>query len=441
MADKTISIDGPDAAFFTTDSVTLKANCGGTWTAAEKQALAWSVARGGDEFEPAGQGPELRLPLANKAAKAKWGYGCRVRVGLSPAVQATRGLAVIGIGTTPYTALTVAIAPGDITTRPLEKSKRVRSIATLGTAKFSIGLHQTYQGRLGLGMADSDQGPHYSARTFWPLFGPWAALVEATTRVEGSQTFAAVNTYDDARITFGLVQFGAHYYDANLILLLRRWLARSDAGYYFPNLRLKKVDGKDRIHDANGNLIDTASDPRNKALLDLLNPVSNAIDDAEAVLMAALVHLARHDPQTCVDQVRLAIRNFSSYLKDLKGKEIDGRPDYIAVLVCDIRNQGRASKADIEKCLRDATGRLSDARAYRALLALKGKNNAFAARVEHLAKAIQRMREQGLLGLYRYDETAGDFVQPKPPGPAVAAAPATTHGPHTRQAPGDFHGN
>jgi len=420
MADKTIQIEAPQAVFYGNGRLTLKAKCGGTWSAEEIKSLAWSIGNAdGSVFEAAGSGPELSLPLARKNVRRKWGYGCRVRVSFSPTLHATHGLAVIGMGGTPYAPLAAPIASGAVKVHELPDSKRKRSIATLGKTSFSIGLHQSYDGRLGLGLIDYSEGPHFSANAFWPLFGPWAAVVEATTRVEGAQSFVAVNTYDSARITFGLVQFAAHFYDANLVPLLRRWLARKDAAFYFPYLSLKKVDGKDRIHDASGKLLDTKTDPNNTALLDLLNPDGKLVDQNEELLMAGLVHLTRHDPQTCVDQVAQAIRNFRSYLEDMKGKGIHGRPDYIAVVICDIRNQGRASLDDIEKCLKDAQGKpIPDDKAYKALLKLKGKKAKFATRVEELKEAVRKMRDQGLLGRFLYDENSAEFVAPRTGGPA-----------------------
>ena len=421
MADP--KIVGPDIVFSTCGLSTFQADFAGLLTAAEVKELRWLVSRSGGQFEPAGStGPVLSLELP----PAPQGYSWRLKVvSAVKQLEAELLLTVIGMTTEPYVQLTAPIAESDIAEVTLPKSKAVRYMAPTSAegGVFEVGRRTHYKrtkpatDNIGLKSAEPGQGPRFDGRALAPRsdIGHWAMILQASTVAEGGQSFVAANTYDNARMTFGLLQFTPHVPNAQLVLLLRTWLAREDADLYFPMLKLQEVGGKRLIHDRAGKLLE--DEHSNEALQRVLNPDLSRIDGAEKQVLASLIYLARTDARTCLDQVKLGVSNFKGYLHGLKGLGIDGRPDYVCALVCDIRNQGRSGPMTVSQCLRlDQAGKAEHDKVYRALLSIKGRLDdkekvyEFASRVRHVDAAIQDMRASGELGKLKYDEATGGFV-------------------------------
>jgi hypothetical protein len=406
---KTLSIKGPALSYSSEGLLHFDADCGGIWSDEEKAGLRWNVVDVvGKTVGTGGTGPSFHLRLATSPT----GYALQVQLGTLDVKAPPLIVSVVGMSVKPYGALAGPIAATSLRSRALSgKNKRIKYTASIGNAVYCAGVETHYGTNIGLGLTGSNEGPRYSAATFAPIVGHWAYILEPTALVEGKGAFSAINSYDGARVTFGFVQFTLNQQDANLVLLLRKWLQRTDGARYFPGLQLLEKNGKKRIYDNAGVLLE--NDKNNSELLDRVNPNKQSIDDAEKCFLASLMHLARHAPETCKDQVELAVQYFKGYLVAMEGDGIDRRPDYICAVICDIRNQGRAKLPEIRSCLVAADGTpLPDSAAYEKLLRIgaKKKNSPYLNRVSNLRAYLGKQIESGVLGNKLYDENTGDFI-------------------------------
>jgi len=416
MPNKTLAIDGPTTIFSTVKVQRFKAVCQGVWSQVEKQSLEWVVAFG--DYAPVvletnGETALVGIP------DQRTGSALHVGVRLPAAdIMAELSVVVVGMAVRPYAALASPIGDAQVRHRKTIRNgkERVRWELAIAGAKCALGLETAYRYEndptryLGIGMLAPSEGPRYDAAAFASRYGHWAHLLDATTAVEGGQSFVATNTYDRGRLSFGLIQFASHQPDANLVLLLRQWLQRGDAAVYFPEFELQDDGGVDRIHDRQGNRLESASSTA--ALCAALNPDPESAGATEARFLARLIHLMRSDATACDDQVGLAIDNFRQHLRAFHGKGIDGRPDTICVVIGDIKNQGRGDDSAIAKCLMDGAKKVANGEAMQRMLKIGSRT--YADRIEALKLQIgKRAGSSGPLGAKVYDEATAGFRAPR----------------------------
>jgi hypothetical protein len=206
--------------------------------------------------------------------------------------------------------------------------------------------------------------------------GFWAEFIAPTARCEGGN-YLTLNTYDRARFTWGFGQFGAHVPDGDFVLFFRDMLQRPEAGDYFPNLALKdgrilKVSGDQSV------ALETAT--TTVPLMDYLNPTSSAVEDAEVIAAAKLIHWTTSFPAARELQAHHMIGTFKRLMRESDLRlGLDGRPADVCCVVCDIRHQGRAKYA----AMQDA---LAAAQPLEALLMLG--SIAYAGRIKTLRAAL-----------------------------------------------------
>lgn len=238
----------------------------------------------------------------------------------------------------------------------IERSDKTFFARASGAAKFFVGRHVAYIDRAsgesfeGLFNVPSRELPKllYSASDFRGAYGFWADFVAPTALCEGGN-FLTLNTYDRARFTWGFGQFGAHIADGDFVRFMRDMLGRPEAGDYFPNLRLS--DGRIVKVERNKDVLleDAAS---TAGLMDFLNPSTGAVEDAEVISGAKLIHWTTTTKSARELQVVHMIAAFKRMLAESDRRlSLDGRPADVCCVVCDIRHQGRANYAAMQRAL------------------------------------------------------------------------------------------
>jgi hypothetical protein len=236
----------------------------------------------------------------------------------------------------------------------------------------------------------------YKADDARPVFGFWADFIEPTARCEGGN-FLTLNTYDRAKFTWGFGQFGAHVPDGDFIHFFRDLLDRPESTDYFPNLRVKsgrivKVEGD--------NLIPMEDAQSTKPLMDYLNPTARAIEDAEVVAAAKLIHWATNVADARNLQVLHMVGVFKRLMREADGRlGLDGKTADIGLVICDIRHQGRAKFAVMQAAL-------GSSNPLGSLLELGA--HAYADRIRTLKREVRD--RSALLNAKRWSRSSGDFV-------------------------------
>jgi len=225
-----------------------------------------------------------------------------------------------------------------------------------GGAAFFVGNQTSYSDKSsgtdfeGLYNVPSQALPRllYDAAAQRGAHGFWADLIAPTARCEGNN-FLTLNTYDRARFTWGFGQFAAHVPDGDFVRYFRDILQRTEVPEYFPNLAVRNG----RIVKLSRDLeipLETASDTR--GLMDYLNPTNSAIEDAEVIAAAKLIHWSTQIPAMRDLQVAHMVATFRRLMKESDSRlGLDGRSAAICAVVCDIRHQGRAKYAAMLQAL------------------------------------------------------------------------------------------
>ncbi|VBP13340.1 hypothetical protein [Burkholderia pseudomallei] len=225
----------------------------------------------------------------------------------------------------------------------------------------------------------------YSAQDF-PQFGHWADLIACSVQLEGLGAFEALNTWDHVNFTFGLIQFTAQAYGADLHELLRRAFKNlpQQAGWLFPELKLLGNDfhGRD---PATGDWrpLTNAEDKQNIELRGFLKPVKTEITRDEVLFAARLIHWTRAEPKMRALMVEMAVERAKANMRDVEDL-LDGMDIAVCAAVFDIRLQGR-DRTKGRKRIRDA---LASAQPLDELLAIHGPGEKL--RIDHLTIALQK---------------------------------------------------
>ena len=200
-----------------------------------------------------------------------------------------------------------------------------------------------------------------------------------------------------AKFTWGFGQFGAHVPDGDFIVFFRDLLARPDATEYFPDLAVQS----DRIcRMSAGRVTPLETSMSTGPLMDYLNPTTGAVEDAEVVAAAKLIHWTTTVADVRSLQVRHMVGTFQRLMREADQRlGLDGRSADLCLVVCDIRHQGRAKFAAMQSAL--ASGEPLDS------LSSLGSIS-YPDRVKTLRKEL-KARSRLLAGLH-WSRAKGDFV-------------------------------
>lgn len=236
----------------------------------------------------------------------------------------------------------------------------------------------------------------YAADDVRATYGFWADYIEPTARCEGGN-FLTLNTYDRAKFTWGFGQFGAHVPEGDFVLYFRDLLGQPETADYFPDLsvtngRICKGSG------ASATPLETAQSTR--PLMDYLNPTTSAIEDAEVVAAAKLIHWTTRSAGAREMQVRHMIEVFKRLTRESDHRlGLDGKTADLCLVICDIRHQGRAKYTAMQAALDSSKPR-------EKLLSLGALS--YPDRVKTLKSEV-KAREELLTGK-RWSRARGDFV-------------------------------
>jgi hypothetical protein len=286
----------------------------------------------------------------------------------------------------------------------IERSDRAFYARANGGAKFFVGHQTAYFERSssrsfeGLFNVPSRELPKniYVASDYRDAYGFWADFIEPTALCEGGN-FLTLNTYDRARFTWGFGQFAAHVPDGDFVRFFRDMLGRPEAPDYFPNLhisagRIAKLEGERLIP------LETATGTA--PLMDFLNPSSDAIEDAEVIAAAKLIHWTMNVSAVRELQVLHMVAAFKRMMAEADRRlSLHGQPADLCCVVCDIRHQGRANYAAMQSALM-----ASDP--LRALLKLG--SIAYESRIRKLKAALAASNV--VFSNKRWDREAREFV-------------------------------
>ncbi|MBI1186823.1 MAG: hypothetical protein GC206_05735 [Alphaproteobacteria bacterium] len=301
---------------------------------------------------------------------------------------------------------------------------RVRHFATIDGTRFQIGDEQSFDSPL---LKKRCRGiyilkPREGFTTFEPdqwraRYGVWADMIAVTSDVEGGRDIAALNSYDGAGFTFGLMQWAAHVPDANLVLLLRKMLALPNAPAYFPDLTLN-AEGRICQLAGDGKLIQLERSGRGleptAPLRRYLNEDDVEVDERELLTAAKLLHWVRFDPEGQRTLIEFAFEDYKHNVA-LRAKTfpLDGRLDVEVMLIADIYHHGRGATA--------ARGREAGRqRAIKAALASSDPTEGLVSigegdakyidnRILGLRREIDEALQAGVLGHHVYDAATHDF--------------------------------
>jgi hypothetical protein len=259
----------------------------------------------------------------------------------------------------------------------------------------------------------NEYGLRYDPQDYLTAHGHWANIIYPMAQCETDGYFNAVNTYDKAFFSFGFVQMTVEHANAQFIHAMRALLAEPKAADYFPELTLREVGKVDKVKYihlkvADDKYVQLETRTNAKKLQKYLNPTPATVEWEEAERAARFAHWASNEKGHRDIQVRAVVE----HLKERMGKVwadwygLDGRPDTVCLVVCDIHHQGRGKRNRIRRIFKANGG--DNAKLYAALLEVGGKDTKN--RREKLDKEIQKMVASGTLGKKKYSKASNDFV-------------------------------
>jgi len=270
--------------------------------------------------------------------------------------------------------------------------------------KFLVGKETVYEHTLhGLYNTQTPNGVAYDAANYAPNYDFWAYFIAPTAKAESNNSFVCLNTYDRARFTFSFMQYAAHVPNGDFVRFFMELLALPNAGDYFPRLVLQ--NHRIFYRESSGALTQLENDTSTQPLMDYLNPTLAGVENQELICAARMVHWATNDPAHREVQVRVAVEHFKTNMKQYASSyNLDGYPDKVCQLVCDIRHQGRAKSQHIIDALN--TGGNHDA-AYNRLLQLGQPK--YASRIATVRSVINKLVADGTF-VRKYDAATNSFV-------------------------------
>lgn len=283
-------------------------------------------------------------------------------------------------------------------------SRFAQVIGASGQPKFLVGKETVYQHtRHGLYNLSIPNGLAYKPDDYKNKYGFWAYFMAPTAKAESNNSFVCLNTYDRARFTFSFMQYAAHVPNGDFVKFFRELLALPNAASYFPKLIVQNQ----RIfyRESTGALTQLENDQSTENLMTYLNPSLNAIEGQELICAARMVHWATNDAAHRQLQVKIAVEHFKENMKRYaESYNLDGFPDKICQIVCDIRHQGRASSQQIINAL-NTGGNFETA--YNRLLQLG--QPLYASRINTVRAVIKNLSDAGIFGK-KYKLATNDFI-------------------------------
>jgi hypothetical protein len=269
--------------------------------------------------------------------------------------------------------------------------------------KFLVGKETVYQGNEGLFNVAAQTGLVYQAETYKDEFGFWAYFILPTAKAESNSSFLCLNTYDRAKFTFSFMQYAAHVPNGDFVVFFKKLLVLSNAADYFPKLVLK--DKRIFYRNTNGTLTQLESDASTEGLMNYLNPTLGDVENQELICSARFIHWAMNDAKHRRIQVETAIEHFKNNMKHYAVSfNLNGYPDKVCLVICDILHQGRAKNKHIIEAL-NTNGNFE--KAYNNLLQL-GKEK-YPERVRTVQTNITNLVTQGIFGK-TYKQATNEFV-------------------------------
>jgi hypothetical protein len=269
--------------------------------------------------------------------------------------------------------------------------------------KFLVGKETVYQGNEGLFNVTVQSGLSYTAETYKDEFGFWAYFILPTAKAESNGSFLCLNTYDRAKFTFSFMQYAAHVPNGDFVVFFKKLLVLNNAADYFPKLVLK--DKRIFYRNINGTLTQLESDTSTEGLMNYLNPTLGDVENQELICSARFVHWAMNDAKHRRIQVETAIEHFKNNMKHYAITfNLNGFPDKVCLVICDILHQGRAKNKHIIEAIN--TGGNFE-KAYNNLLQL-GKEK-YPERVRTVQTNITNLVNQGVFGK-TYKQATNEFV-------------------------------
>jgi hypothetical protein len=199
------------------------------------------------------------------------------------------------------------------------------------------------------------------------------------------------------------MQYAAHVANGDFVKFFKRLLALPNAPDYFPKLTLQ--NNHIFYRNTNGTLTQLESGSSTQGLMDYLNPSLDQIENQELICAARMVHWAMNDPEHRRIQVEVAIEHFRENMRQYaQSYNLDGFPDRVCQLVCDIRHQGRATSSQIITAL-NTNGNFE--LAYNRLLQLG--QGVYTSRINTVKAVIRDLINRNIFGK-TYDLATNEFV-------------------------------
>lgn len=276
----------------------------------------------------------------------------------------------------------------------------------IGTSapKFLVGKETIYERtKHGLFNLSIPPGIAYDAADYVGEYGFWAYFITPTAKAESNNSFVCLNTYDRAQFTFSFMQYGAHVPNGDFVKFFRELLALPNAKDYFPKIVLK--NNRIFFKESTGSLTQLENDTSTEPLMKYLNPSLSGIENQELICAARMVHWATNDASHRRIQVKVAVEHFRENMKRYAQRyNLDGYPDKVCQVVCDIRHQGRANSQQIINAL-NTGGNFETA--YSRLTQLG--QPLYANRINTIRAVIKKLTDDGVFGK-KYKFSTNEFV-------------------------------
>ena len=137
-------------------------------------------------------------------------------------------------------------------------------------------------------------------------------------------------------------------------------------------------------------------------LIDYLNPSTKEVEDTEVIISAKFVHWAINDPLHRRLQVYVGIKHFKENMLNYAVRyNLDKADDFICLMVCDIRHQGRGKSQEI-------IAALNTSKPLEALLKIGEPK--YHNRLVTLRNEVNKLITGGFLGKKKYSIAKKDFV-------------------------------
>ncbi|HMT09057.1 MAG TPA: hypothetical protein PKA82_13710 [Pyrinomonadaceae bacterium] len=283
-------------------------------------------------------------------------------------------------------------------------TSRFAQVIGSGEPKFLVGKETLYDGdKHGLYNTSLTAGGAYDPAAFVGDYGFWAYFIVPTAKGESNNSFTCLNTYDRAKFTFSFMQYAAHVPNGDFVKFFKELLELPSGAFYFPKLVVQ--NGRIFYRESTGSLTQLENDSSTQALMDYLNPTLNGVENQELICAARMVHWAMKDPANRDLQVKVAVDHFKSNMKRYATSyNLDGYPDKVCQVVCDIRHQGRATSQQIIDALN--TGGNFEL-AFNKLLQLGQPK--YASRISTIRTVINKLIADGKFGK-KYKLSTNEFV-------------------------------